>query len=122
MYVKSLVIYLFTLIIVSVAPPPASCEPVRGWSKKATAKAADEDSRAGEGGDGEVAFDDSEGDDDDDDDDSDDDISSVFSIIQVNAHPLPLLHTSQLLLAQSLQTLHTLVDRPTQMFYICVFT
>ena len=70
MYVKSLVIHLFTLIIVSVAPPPAPCEPVRGWSKKTTAKAADQDTRAG---DGEVTFDDSEGDDDDDDDDSDDD-------------------------------------------------
>ena len=44
----------------------------------------------------------------DDDDDDDDDVSSVFSIIQVNAHPLPLLHTiSRLLLAQILQTLHT---------------
>ena len=65
--------FVSILIFVSVAPPPAPCEPVRGWSKKTTAKAADEDSRAGEGGDGEVAFDDSEGDDDDDDDDSDGD-------------------------------------------------
>ena len=56
------------LIIVSVAPPPAPCEPVRGWSKKTTAKAADENTRAGDG-----AFDDSEGDDDDDDDDDDGD-------------------------------------------------
>ena len=56
--------FVFTLFFVSVAPPPAPCEPVRGWSKKTTAKAADEDTRAG---DGEVAFDDSEGDDDDDD-------------------------------------------------------
>ena len=61
---KSPVIYVFTLIFVSVAPPPAPCQPVRGWTKKTTAKAADENTRAG---DGEVVFDDSEGDDDDDD-------------------------------------------------------
>ena len=61
---KSPVIYVFILIFVSVAPPPAPCQPVRGWTKKTTAKAADENTRAG---DGEVVFDDSEGDDDDDD-------------------------------------------------------
>ena len=60
---KSPVIYVFILIFVSVAPPPAPCQPVRGWSEKTTAKAADKDTCAGDGGDGEVAFDDIEGDD-----------------------------------------------------------
>ena len=52
---KSPVIFVSILIFVSVAPPPAPCQPVRGWSEKTTAKAADKDTCAG---DGEVAFDD----------------------------------------------------------------
>ena len=79
---KSPVIYVFTLIFVSVAPPPAPCQPVRGWSEKTTAKAADKDTCAGDGGDGEIAFDDSEGDDDDDDDDD----SEYFSNPGLTTH------------------------------------
>ena len=79
---KSPVIFESILIFVSVAPPPAPCQPVRGWSEKTTAKAADKDTCAGDRGGGEVAFDDSEGDDDDDDDDD----SEYFSNPGLTTH------------------------------------